>query len=359
MLQAAEKPQLSRVERQFDTVTALDSSSIDSSSTSLIGFPVIYRTPETRWAFGAAASLRFSLAKGDANTPDSQVRLGGAFTQEKQILIYMPFQLYSRARKWAITGELGYYDYSYFFYGIGDVNNPDGELYDIDFPRVRISAVRKVANHLYAGLRYSFEQITISELNPEGELIQGVVGSAGGIITGIGPIVEFDSRDNVYNSNQGSFLRLRFDTHFAGMGSDYSFKRMHVDARHFIPIKLMTLGLQIFYEGNTSGVPFTHMALLGGGRRMRGYYKGYYRDRAAYSMQSEIRSPILGRLGAVGFIAVGESFFSSPDLQALRWAGGGGLRFLLERKKDINIRIDYGRGEEGISGFYVTIGEAF
>ncbi len=92
---------------------------------------------------------------------------------------------------------------------------------------------------------------------------------------------------------------------------------------------------------------------------MRGYYKGYYRDQGAYSMQSELRGTVVGRLGAAAFVAVGESFESTPDLEAMRWAGGLGLRFLLEQKKDINIRVDYGRGEDGISGFYVTIGEAF
>ncbi len=336
-----------------------DGSVKDSSKTSLIGFPVIYRTPETRWAFGAAASIRFSLSPENPWTPDSQVRIGGAITQNKQLLLYMPFQVYTKARHWAITGEFGYYDYSYFFYGIGDVVDPDGELFDIDFPRIRIAALRKVAENIYAGLRYNFERVTISELEAGGQLEEGVNGSSGGVITGIGPIIEYDTRDHVYNTTRGTFVRVRYDIQASGLGSDFVFNRAHLDARHFIPINSGTLGFQMFYEGNTSDVPFSQMSLLGGGRRMRGYYRGYYRDIGAYSIQSELRRQLIGRLGAAAFISVGETFDSNPDLINMRWAGGMGLRFILETKKQINVRADYGLAEAGISGFYFTIGQAF
>ena len=38
---------------------------------------------------------------------------------------------------------------------------------------------------------------------------------------------------------------------------------------------------------------------------------------------------------------------------------GIGIRGIAMRKERINLRIDYGRGENGIQGMYFTLGEAF
>jgi hypothetical protein len=46
------------------------------------------------------------------------------------------------------------------------------------------------------------------------------------------------------------------------------------------------------------------------------------------------------------------------QLSKTQFAGGGGLRYLLFRKKDIYLRLDVGITKEG-PGFYFFTGEAF
>ena len=102
------------------------------------------------------------------------------------------------------------------------------------------------------------------------------------------------------------------------------------------------------------------MSLLGGTKRMRGYYEGRFRDQNAALIQSEVRFDIYRRLGGVVFGAVGilgdnKSMLRPDDPKA---AYGAGLRFTINRRDHLNIRADYGFGQQS-SGFYLTIGEAF
>jgi hypothetical protein len=38
---------------------------------------------------------------------------------------------------------------------------------------------------------------------------------------------------------------------------------------------------------------------------------------------------------------------------------GAGLRFLIDRKEQVNLRFDYAIGADGQSGFYIGFGESF
>jgi outer membrane translocation and assembly module TamA len=102
------------------------------------------------------------------------------------------------------------------------------------------------------------------------------------------------------------------------------------------------------------------MSLLGGDAIMRGYYNGRYRDNQQMSIQGEYRRQLLPWLGVTAFSAFGDvaSDFNSFDLGDFKWAAGGGLRFMVNRSDRINIRIDYGIGEN-TSGFYFAFAEAF
>jgi len=112
-----------------------------------------------------------------------------------------------------------------------------------------------------------------------------------------------------------------------------------------------------FTHGTT---PFNALSLLGGTRRMRGYYEGRYRDQNAGLLQSELRFDVYKRLGAVVFGSVG-ALGDGRDFLHLRepkGTYGTGLRFTINRRDHLNLRLDYGLGQQS-SGFYLTIGEAF
>ena len=129
----------------------------------LIPLPLVYYTPETRLAYGAAvtATLRFRRDSSFADARPSQLTFGVAYTQNRQLLLYLPFQLFYDHNTYYAYGEAGYYRYNYYFFGLGE-NEVPRELYGVNFPRVRVNAFRRVVptlsrGKLYAGLRYQYE----------------------------------------------------------------------------------------------------------------------------------------------------------------------------------------------------------
>ncbi len=93
---------------------------------------------------------------------------------------------------------------------------------------------------------------------------------------------------------------------------------------------------------------------------MRGYYEGRFRDQNVALLQSEVRFDLYKRLGGVVFGAVGvlgdNQMLLRPDDPKVAY--GAGLRFTVNRRDHLNIRLDYGIGRQS-SGLYLTIGEAF
>ena len=90
---------------------------------------------------------------------------------------------------------------------------------------------------------------------------------------------------------------------------------------------------------------------------MRGYYEGRYRDKHSMATQLELRQHVWRRNGIVARVGVGNVFHDSKSFKHLLPNYGIGYRW--EFKKHVNVRLDYGRGRAGQSGFTFNINEAF
>ncbi|XOV66208.1 MAG: BamA/TamA family outer membrane protein [Fluviicola sp.] len=329
--------------------------------TRFFGLPVVFYAPETRLGFGAASILSFKTNPYDTLLRPSQVTLGGAYTLERQILFYTPFDIWLHQNDYQAKGELGYYKYFYRYYGNGNQTQEE-ETYDVTFPRVRAEFTRRVHQQLYAGVKYTFDAFNITEVQEGGILDQGLVtGADGGVISGLGGIVKYDNRNSVFYPSQGWYIEgsyLRFSNN---LGSDYNYNLNWIDARRYFDFqKDRVLATQVYARLSNGNVPFYHLSLLGGNQRMRGYFEGRYRDKQLVGWQAEYRTPVFWRIGVVAFAgnAVVADRISNLQWKYIRTAVGGGLRVRIDRERKINLRLDYAFSREG-SGFYVTIGEAF
>lgn len=325
---------------------------------SFFATPVGFRTPETGWGIGAAAVYNFYIDKADTLSPPSQLQAGFAVTQERQNLYYLPFQLFWDQRNWYAYGELGHYDYNYFFFGVGNVDNPQQEYYEVTFTRIRLNLLRRVWRSWYVGGRLWLENWQFPFFEDGGLLISGeVAGSRGGLTYDPGLILFSDLRDNVFFPRSGSYVE--FTTQHAG--GDFGFSRYRADVRKYIEvIDNHVWANELFIDLTFGDTPFYMMPMLGGTKRMRGYYEGRFRDRSGILWQTEWRSRVWRRWGVNAFFSAGivDETFAQWSLSNLRSAGGGGLRFVLDREKDLNVRFDVGVGRNSTQ-FYLTVGEAF
>ena len=348
-------------------ISALSAQQVDTTAAGnkpvIFGLPLVFYTPETRWGFGAAGFVSWRFKGESSGSRPSQFQVGGAYTLEDQILAYLPLQLWWDENQFSLFGELGWYRYNYYFFGIGNgIPSDFEELYGIDFPRLRLTFMREAAPKFYVGLRAIADDFTMTEVDPEGMLTQGAIpGSLGGLNTGAGLMLNYDSRDNIFDSHSGWYAEANIDRHGSFVGSDFTYTRLSLDLRYFLSFSEKNrLAAQFFTESMAGEVPFISQALIGGTQRMRGFYEGRYRDNHAAMVQAEYRRHLVGRFGAVAFAGVGTVAprYGGLSLSHMRYTYGAGLRVALDREDRINVRIDMGVGN-GQPAWYITIGEAF
>ncbi|MEM6767555.1 MAG: BamA/TamA family outer membrane protein [Bacteroidota bacterium] len=353
-------------------VSAQDSVSTEYSSppfikkSDLLVFPIVFYSPETRWAGGAASILAFRFGKDRPDTQVSNIQIGAAYTQEQQLLFYLPYRIFFQNEGYLSYGELGYYRYRYFFFGINNHDpGSEGELYDVNFPRIRINFLKKIRTHLYGGLFYGMDDFDVTKRLAGGLLDDkntSIPGNEGGRVSSLGLISVWDSRDILFYPTSGMYVEGSFQVGSSLLGSDFSFSRYYLDYRTYLeimPKHILALNFYGEYIGGTTG--FTSLALLGGNRRMRGYYEGKFRGEKLALLQAEYRLPLFWRFklavfGSLGGVSPSISEFQPENFHA---AYGAGLRFLLSEKENIHVRLDLGIGEKNNSGIYLAIGEAF
>jgi outer membrane translocation and assembly module TamA len=344
----------------FSIITSLQAQVIDPA---LRGFPVVFYTEETSFAFGGLGILTFDFESNRNSAKPSQINFGAAYTLENQLLLYFPYELYLQNNDWRFEGEIGYYRYTYKYYGIGnDTPESNEETYRVNFPRVQVSALRKVSDDIYAGLSYWYDGYDITSIKQNGLLDSNEPsGVDGGVNSGIGITSIYDSRDNIFYTKNGEFIEFKALWDRSWTDSDFSFHQVTLDASTFHTNRFdHTLGINFFAETTGGEVPFQRLALLGGPKQMRGYLEGRYRDKNYLTLQTEYRIPVYKRFGLVAFGSVGDvaPSFSAFSISELKWTIGPGLRYMIDSDRKVNIRLDAGFGK-GVSGFALTIGEAF
>ena len=349
--------------------------------------PAAFSQQETGFAI-SLTSLPVWRFGQDTLTRKSNARLGGWLSQKGQSSLWLNHTIFTPGERFYLLGELSYYDANYLYYGIGnDTRQQDASRVDYRLVLFNQRVLYRVAPKWFAGLQYRFttlRHVRYGEPSQEGrankfqtDVAQGILTAreaAGGTTSGFGPALLYDGRDNVLATYRGQYLHVH--ALWAGQyaGSDYTFARYQVDARHFQPLFGSTktiLALQYLGQFHTGGhVPFRELSGLGadlGGALyndaslMRGLYEARYRDRQLLTFQAEVRRQLVWRLDGVVFGAVGQVGNQLADfsLGGTHVAGGLGARFQLNRRDRLHVRLDYGVGSGGSSGVYFAVGEAF
>lgn len=328
----------------------------------IVGIPVVFYSPETSLAFGAAGFFTFKFDKHDTLLRPSDVNLGGAYTLEDQILSYASYDFWLKQNKYNFTGELGFYRYFYDFWGVG-TDPKQIERYSLTFPRIRFEGVRQVFPGFYAGIKYTYDDFEITDKEESGRLIQNIyTGSNGGRISGLGAILKYDTRDHIFYPTSGYKIQASYERFDRSLGSDFEYHLTWINAiRYFDLKKERVIATNIYGRFANGNIPFFHMSMIGGNSRMRGYYEGYHRDKQMLGWQVEYRTPVWWRLGLVAFAgnAVVSESIKSLQIKNTNTTFGTGIRYRMDRERKINLRLDFAYTSDKTTGLYFTISEAF
>lgn len=225
--------------------------------------------------------------------------------------------------------------------------------------RYRIDAEYQyeMARNFFGGVALDFTHAAAKKVaNPDYMLGQRDKYTA----TGWGLSLQYDSRDFAPNPYQGIYLSLR-ETYFpAALGTTETIWRTTFTGNYYQRLwKGCTLALDAYMEYNAGKeIPWSMVAQLGGGYRMRGYYLGQYRDNGMIEVQAELRQKIYNRHGIAVWVGAGNIF---PNFNSFQWRQtlpNYGIGYRWEFKHRVNVRIDYGRGKHGGSVVF-NVNEAF
>ena len=345
-------------------VFSIDSTLVKRSKRFLV-LPAVVKSIETGWAFGAAGSFFFKVQKHKTDTllRTSNIEGLGLYTLHRQTLAVLGTNIYFPKEKYILRWRNTFSHFPDRFWGFGDYT-PKSNLEHYTFTQFFINPqlIRKVYKSFFVGASYEFQDVTSIQYMAGGLFdTENVTGRHGGRVSGAGLVFAWDTRNNSFNSTKGLFAQFSFINFNRLMGTDFAYTNYTIDVRKFIKVgKEDVLAFQSFSYLNYGNVAYRNTAALGGSDIMRGYYAGRYRDKNSSACQVEYRKHIWKRFGVVAFAGLGKVAGKLVDinLQGLKYSLGGGLRFALNRKERINLRIDYGVGIQS-SGLYFTVTEAF
>ena len=323
--------------------------------------PMVNPTLENGLAF--AVGYLYRVDATDTMTAPSVSAIGG-FKTSNGSWAGMAFQSLRLAHdRFRFMGVFGYSDLNYAFYGIGEDAGAAGSPVELNQtgPVGVVEGLVRVRNQWYVGARYLLLHMRIATLETPLEGPAVPPDDADLRTAGLGPRVDFDSRDNPFYPRTG--LQFQGVASFYGesVGGRRSYQAYEgmlngyqsVGTRHVLAWHVGACGV-------SGAAPFYDLCMLGRSRDLRGYPMGQYRDRAMIATQAEWRSEWWWRFGATAFLGAGEV---KPDFGALTWkdalpGGGVGLRFTLAQRNHVNLRADYAWGRDS-TGLYISVAEAF
>jgi len=333
----------------------------------LVIIPLVFYEPETEWAGGVGGLLTFRTPEQDPASRPSSVYFYAIYTQLHQFAMQVMPAFYLKNEAYLLNGTLTMERYPNKFWGFG-ADTPDSAVQNYT-PRISslvVSFQKRILarERLYVGLQYQLENQKILQSDAGGSIAQGLVpGNKGGTVSGLGFILNWDSRNNIFTPSHGSYCQV--STFFNGktLGSDFTFTSVNVDLRTYMQglAPSHVLALQAFYQSAVGpAFPFYRYPQLGGAYLMRGYYAGRYRDNYFMAFQAEYRFPVWWRFGMVTFAGLGDV---ARDLRHInfdefKYSAGAGLRFKISPKEGATLRADFAFGQ-GTTGFYFTANEAF
>jgi hypothetical protein len=320
--------------------------------------PVLFYSPETDVGIGLAV-IR-SLALPEDNPIVSTLALGVIYTTKAQFITRFEPDL-RFGDDGFVHAVVSYQRYPTRFFAEGAHPDDPGEPYDERSLSGHLDGRLAVAGKVRAGLRWEYRHNVLTDFVSGGVLERsGLPGLGSYFVSGLGPVLSLDTRDDPRRPTCGLLLELRMIQFGPITGADSDALQVGAEVRGYLDLKRgHVLAAEVHGRLTAGDLPFQLLPTLGGPNHLRGWYQGHLRGRHALLAQLEWRFPLVWRIGGAAFFALGEAVPSLEDLslERIRAGGGVGLRYLLNKKQNVTIRLDLAWG----SGFgaYVDVLEAF
>ncbi len=327
--------------------------------------PVLFKTPETGWAYGLSASLSFKTSfKNDTLTRTSVIQTLGIFSQRNQNVQGLDATIYFPKEKYILYAQVSH---SYFpdkFWGIGQTTlNTSEEKYAFEQVFISPHLKRKIKKNVFVGVIVDYQNLFKVRYEPNGVFdTTNFYGKNKHQVSGVGMSLSYDSRNAAFWPTKGLFFQTQYTVFDKNIASSYAFTKWMIELRYFKKLfKNHVIATQLYSYTTVGNAPIRSLAAFGGAGNLRGFYQGRYRDNSMYSVIAEYRAYLFWRLSACAFAGIGDVYHnpSQISMSTLKYSFGGGIRLAILEKEKLNLRIDYGYSDDYNKGLYFTIGECF
>lgn len=325
---------------------------------SIIGGP--HYSTDTKLGLGLVAAGLYRTDRNDTILPPSNMSLfGDVSTVGFYMLGVRGLHIFPHD-KYRLDYTLYFYSFPCKYWGIGYANgNNDANETEMNRwqAQAKASFMFRVAPSTYIGPMLTFDFIEGKDIkNPE--LLEGMDRITRN--TGVGLTFVYDSRDVTTNPKRGFYVNLSQCFRPKFMGNDYAFSTTDLRFNTYRRVwKGGIIATDLRSQLNFGNPSWGMMALLGNSYSMRGYYEGRYRDKHKIEAQVELRQHVWKRNSVVAWVGAGTVFNKFSSMRMGHVLPNFGIGYRWEFKKDVNVRLDYGFGKSGQSGFIFNINEAF
>lgn len=325
---------------------------------SIIGGP--HYSTDTKAGLGLVAAGLYRTSRADSLLPPSNVSLFGDVSSVGFYMLGIRGNHLMPQARYRLDYTLYFYSFPSKFWGIGyDMGNDDANRVDMDRwqARATVTFLIRVADNLYVGPAVAYDYVKASDIERP-ELLAGQPLEDSNM--GLGLSAVYDSRDVLTNPHRGCYAGLSQYFRPRFLGNDRTFSTTSLRLSGYGRLwQGAVLAADVRGDFNFGSPSWAMMAMLGGSNSMRGYYEGRYRDKHKIEAQIELRQHVWRRNGVTVWAGAGEVFPDFGRLSADRLLPNFGVGYRWEFKKDVNVRLDYGFGRAGQSGFMFNINEAF
>ena len=325
---------------------------------SVIGGP--HYASDTKFGLGMVAAGLYRTDPNDSILPPSNVSLFGDVSSVCFYMLGVRGNHIAPAGRYRIDYHLYFYSFPSDFWGIGyEMGDNDDNKSDMKRWQAQAEAsfLFRVADNFYVGPMAAYDYVIGKQIERP-ELLQGMDKHTWNV--GVGVSLVYDNRDNLTNPHRGIYLNLKQMFRPEFMGNDYAFSTTHFRFDAYQRLSKGTILAEDFGANLNFGNPsWGMMAELGGTSSMRGYYEGRYRDKHSLEATVELRQHVWKRNGIVVWAGAGTVFPKFSALRSRQILPNAGVGYRWEFKKNVNVRLDYGFGKSGQSGFLFNINEAF
>lgn len=334
-----------------------DTSTKETPKIKVLPVPAFGHTPETGTYVGAVCLFTLDFYR-DTLTRTSNAKLEFNYTWRKQVILEAGWNYFSREEKWYTQGTLQYSKFPDYYYGIGATTSDAAQvLYQSNRMVADVNLLKNINRKFFIGPRLRYINYYALSYDTTGnyhaELVDANI--AGGGFTALK-----DTRNNLLNPAAGAYLELT--NTYNGSAGIPAYSKLLADARGYKTVwPNVVIAGRFLNEFTFGNPPFYDYSLIGGDKKVRGFYFGRFRDKNLSTLQAEVRFKVVWRFGAALFGGISKLYpsFDKLSFNDIKPNYGAGIRFVIDRKQNINLRFDYALASDGQDGFYVSFGESF